>query len=374
MRRKVYIYEQEGWPEMSWDLSAVVTLLSSVRHHQGRLRGYMEALGFAVKTHTGLLNLTQDVLKSSEIEGEFLDAAQVRSSIARKLGLEVAGLVPSDRHVDGVVEMMLDATQKAHLPLSKKRLCAWHAALFPTGRSGMHKITVGDWRKAGQGPMQVVSGALGKERVHFEAPSSKRLPAEMKKFLAWFNGDRTMDPVLKSALAHFWFVTIHPFDDGNGRIARAIADLQLTRSDAEPQRFYSMSAQIRADRKGYYEVLEKTQKGTLDITAWIKWYLGCLQKALEVSERSVQNVLAKTKFWDRHSKTEVNERQRKMINMLFDGFEGHLHSSKWAKITKCSSDTALRDIQDLVNKKILKKASAGGRSTHYELAVTGLKA
>ncbi len=352
---------------MFWDNSLLLDTLSKVRHKQGRLKGYMEALGFGVKSETKLHTLTLDVLKSSEIEGEVLDRAQVRSSIARQLGLEVAGLVPSDRHVDGVVQMMLDATQKATKPLSKARLCGWHSALFPTGRSGMYPITVGNWRKSGQGPMQVVSGALGKEKVHFEAPASGRLNKEMKKFLDWFNADKKMDPVLKSALAHFWFVTVHPFDDGNGRIARAIADLQLTRSDAEPSRFYSMSAQIRLDRKGYYDILEKTQKGSTDISGWMLWYLNCLDRALDTSDKNLQKVLDKTRFWDKHLNTEVNERQRKMINKLFDGFEGKLSTSKWARINKCSADTALRDIQDLLNKKILKKEQAGGRSTSYIL-------
>lgn len=367
MRRKIYIHEQDGWPELYWDNALLLTALSEVRHKQGRLKGYMQALGFIIKTETKLQTLTQDVLKSSEIEGELLDRAQVRSSIARQLGLDVAGLVPSDRHVDGVVQMMLDATQNAAKTLSKARLCGWHSALFPTGMSGMHKITVGNWRQRGSGPMQVVSGAMGKEKVHFEAPDAARLNQEMKRFLSWFNTDKKMDPVLKSALAHFWFVTVHPFDDGNGRIARAIADLQLTRSDGEPGRFYSMSAQIRLDRKGYYEILEQTQKGTPDITGWMLWYINCLDRALDASDKVLQKVLNKTRFWDKHIKTEVNERQRRMINKLFEGFEGKLNTSKWAKINKCSSDTALRDIQDLLAKKILKKEKAGGRSTSYVL-------
>ena len=365
MLRRIYIHQQAGWPNFFWDTSELLTPLADVRHRQGRLRGYMEGLGFAMKSQSTLSTLTQDVLKTSEIEGEYLDAAQVRSSVARKLGLDIAGLVPSDRTVDGVVEMMLDATRRAGAPLGKKRLCLWHSLLFPQPPKS-RGILVGDWRRD-ESPMQVVSGALGKEKIHFEAPASSRVPAEMKKFLLWFNHDTSTDAVLKSALAHFWFVTIHPFDDGNGRIARAVADLQLTRADDEPQRFYSMSAQIRADRKGYYQALESSQKGTLDVTAWMLWYLDCLKKALEASEKSVQRMMAKTRFWDRQANTPVNERQRKIINLLFEGFEGKLNSSKWARINKCSADTALRDISDLIAKRILRKEEAGGRSTSYVL-------
>lgn len=362
-----YIHQHKDWPDFYWNNELVLAELVNLRHRQGRVQGYLEAMGFVVRNATTLDTLTSDVLKSSEIEGEFLNADQVRSSVARHLGLEVAGLALADRTVDGVVEMMVDATQNYTATLTATRLYNWHAALFPTGRTGMHKITVGAWRKDDAGPMQVVSGAMGKERVHFEAPHSKRVHAEMKAFLKWFNAPSALDPVLKSALAHLWFLTVHPFDDGNGRIARALADLQLARADADSRRFYSMSAQIRVERKTYYETLERTQKGTLDVTEWMLWYLQCMGRALSATEHKMKQVLRKNKFFEKHQNTVFNERQRKMINLLFDGFEGKLSSSKWAKINKCSADTALRDIQDLVDKKALLKEEAGGRSTSYVL-------
>lgn len=327
----------------------------------------MEILGFALRNETTLQTLTLDILKSSEIEGEVLNPDQVRSSIAKRLGMDVAGLVKADRDVEGVVEMMLDATQKHHKPLNKDRLFGWHSALFPTGRSGMHKITVGRWRDNEKGPMQVVSGAMGKERVHFEAPDAAHLEKEMRQFIKWFNAKDSTDVVLKSAIAHFWFVTIHPFDDGNGRIARAIGDMQLARADGDSQRFYSMSAQIRIERKAYYHILERMQKGSLDLTEWLLWYLKCLDNALNATEKILKSVLNKSRFWDLLSGTAINERQRLLINKLFDGFDGNLNSSKWAKIAKCSTDTALRDIHDLIDKEILEKQTAGGRSTHYVL-------
>jgi Fic family protein len=329
-----YIYHHTKWPHFTWDNEALLPLLASVRHKQGSLNGSMKLLGFAMKNETNLHTLTLDVLKSSEIEGEVLNSDQVRSSIARHLGMDIAGLVPADRHVDGVVELMLDATQNYKTTLTKNRLFGWHASLFPGGRSGMHKITVGNWRNNDKGSMQVVSGAMGKEKVHYQAPDADVLNNEMKVFLKWFNANDGMDAVLKSAIAHLWFVTIHPFDDGNGRIARAIADMQLTRADNTAQRFYSMSAQIRLERKAYYDILEKTQKGKLDITAWLTWYLNCLNKALNATENRLQNVLHKSKFWDKHTNTPINERQRLLINKLFDGFDGKLNSSKWAKIKK----------------------------------------
>jgi Fic family protein len=365
---KKYIHQLTNWPDFTWDNAAVLPLLSKIRHKQGLLRGYMELIGFITRNETTLQTLTLDVLKSTEIEGEILNTEQVRSSIARHLGIEIAGSVPSDRYIDGVVEMMLDATQSYHKPLTKKRLFDWHASLFPTGRSRMHKITVGKWRKNEKGPMQVVSGGLGRERVHYEAPASDLLEEDMKKFFRWFNGPDSLDPVLKAAVAHLWFITIHPFDDGNGRIARAITDMQLTRADEYHQRFYSMSAQIRLVRNKYYDILEKTQKGNLDITPWIIWFLTCLHDALDATEKTLKRIHTKSRFWDHHLKTPVNERQRSMINKLFDGFVGNLTSSKWAKMTKCSPDTALRDIQDLIDKKILKKNDSGGRSTNYALA------
>ena len=329
--------------------------------------GRMESLGFDLRNEATLETLTLDVLKSTEIEGEYLNPDQVRSSIARRLGMEIAGSVESDRNVDGVVEMMLDATQNCFNPLTSERLFDWHAAIFPTGRSGMYKITVANWRSDSTGPMQVVSGAMGKEKVHFQAPDSSLVESEMSRFLDWFNKSSELDLVLKASVAHLWFVTIHPFDDGNGRITRALTDMLLAQSDRSSQRFYSMSAQIRLERKQYYEILEKTQKGNLDITDWIKWFLSCLLNALKSTDTILNRVLFKADFWTRHAKTIMNERQKKLLNKILDGFEGKLTSSKWAKIAKCSKDTAIRDINDLINKNILKKDEAGGRSTNYEL-------
>lgn len=364
---KAFIHQQDNWPNFTWRSDEFVNLLSEARNLQGRLFGKMESLGFDLRNEALLDTLTLDVLKSSEIEGEFLNPDQVRSSIARRLGMEIAGSVESDRNVDGVVEMMLDATQNCFKPLTADRLFDWHAALFPTGRSGMYKITVADWRKDTTGPMQVVSGAMGKEKVHFQAPDSSLLENEMKLFLEWCNMDTGTDLVIKAAIAHLWIVTIHPFDDGNGRITRALTDMLLAQSDNSTQRFYSMSAQIRLERKQYYEILEKTQKGNLEITEWIKWFLNCLINALKSTDFVLTRVLFKADFWSRHSKTLINERQKKLLNKILDGFDGKLTSSKWAKIAKCSKDTAIRDINDLIKKDILQKESAGGRSTNYEL-------
>lgn len=362
-----FIYQQDNWPNVTWNNDDIVNLLSEARHLQGRLMGKMESLGFNLQNEALLETLTLDVLKSSEIEGEFLNANQVRSSIARRLGMEIAGSVESDRHIDGVVEMMLDATQNCFKPLTTDRLFDWHAALFPTGRSGMYKITVANWRKDTTGPMQVVSGTVGKEKVHFQAPNADLVEKEMTLFLDWYNNNETTDLVLKAAIAHLWFVTIHPFEDGNGRITRALTDQLLAQSDKSNQRFYSMSAQIRIERKGYYEILEKTQKGNLDITEWIKWFLKCLIDALKSTDSLLVSVLFKADFWTTNSHLQINERQNKLLNKLLDGFEGKLTSSKWAKIAKCSKDTAIRDINDLIDKDILHKESAGGRSTNYEL-------
>ncbi|MBK6931099.1 MAG: Fic family protein [Saprospirales bacterium] len=362
-----YIHQLYDWPKFKWNPEAVLAYLGTVRHLQGKLLGKMSALGFVLQQEAELETLTLDVLKSTEIEGEFLNPEQVRSSIARRLGMDISGLVPSDRHVDGVVEMMLDATQHNDQPLTAERLFGWHAALFPTGRSGMYKIVVGAWRDDSTGPMQVVSGGMGRERVHFQAPDAGALDKEMDAFIHWFNQEDKMDPVIKAAIAHLWFVTIHPFDDGNGRIARAIADMQLSRADGSSQRFYSMSAQIRLERNRYYEILEHTQKGDLDITDWLLWFLDCLTSALRATDQILARVLAKATFWEQHRATMLNERQRLLINKLFDGFDGKLNTSKWAKIAKCSADTALRDIQDLMDKEILRKEAAGGRSTSYEL-------
>jgi len=364
-----YIYQLSVWPEFVWQQDQIGGLLATLRYRQGRLIGRMEGLGFNLQAEANLQTLTLDVLKTSEIEGELLNADQVRSSIARRLGMDIAGLVPADRHVEGIVELMLDATQQHSQPLSEDRLFGWHAALFPTGRNGMHKIVVGGWRNnTSDDPMQVVSGPMGKERVHYEAPEAEHLPSEMKQFISWFNEDGAIDAVIKAAIAHLWFVTIHPFDDGNGRIARAIADMQLARADGTSQRFYSMSAQIRKERKEYYDILEATQKGSLDITKWLTWFLQCLDHAVAVTDETLASVLKKARFWEKHRGTSLNDRQRNMLNKLLDGFEVNLNTSKWAKIAKTSQDTALRDIQDLVNKEILEKQAGGGRSTSYILS------
>ena len=366
-RMSVYIHQKKDWPNFKWDSEDIVNLLSEARNLQGRLQGKMEALGFELRNEALLDTLTLDVLKTSEIEGELLNHDQVRSSIARKLGMEIVGSVESDRNVDGVVEMMLDATQNCFKPLTKTRLFDWHAALFPTGRNGICKIIVGDWRKDTTGPMQVISGPMGKENVHFEAPNSDLLEKEMSSLLNWFSQNNKIDLVLKASIAHLWFVTIHPFDDGNGRITRALTDMLLAQADKSNQRFYSMSAQIRIERKQYYDILEKTQKGDLNITNWIQWFLQCLINALNSTEEVLVKVLFKGNFWQIHSKTIINERQKKLINKLLDSFDGKLTSSKWAKIAKCSKDTAIRDINDLIEKEILRKEEAGGRSTNYEL-------
>jgi Fic family protein len=361
----MYIHEHAGWTDFSWDVKKVQVKLGEARNQQGRLLGKMESLGFDIQNEALLKTLTLDVMKSSEIEGAFLDSEQVRSSIARRLGLDISGAVASDRHVDGIVEMMLDATQNYSITLTKERLFGWHAALFPSGWSHLTRITVGDWRKDSAGPMQVVSGPMGKERVHFQAPDSDRIDLEMEKFLEWYDAKQEIDLVLKAAVAHIWFVTIHPFDDGNGRITRAITDMTLARSDKSVRRFYSMSAQIRLERKQYYDQLEKAQRGSSDITEWILWFLNCLMDAIGSSEEVFSKILLKARFWKLHSTTLLNDRQKKTINKLLDGFEGKLTTSKWAKINKCSQDTALRDIQDLVWKEIFQKEEGGGRSTSY---------
>lgn len=366
----MFIYQKRNWPEFYWKIEKISKILVSVRHKQGRLVGRMEGMGFHLQSEATLNTITLDVLKSSEIEGEMLDKEQIRSSIARKLGLDVGGLVPADRNVEGIVEMMLDATQNYSERLADERLFDWHAALFPTGRSGMNKIIVAAWRTHGKDdPMRVVSGPMGREKVHFQAPDTEKIEHEMKIFIKWFNEANELDPVLKAAITHLWFVTIHPFDDGNGRIARALTDMQLARADRSIQRFYSMSTQIRKERKEYYTILEKTQKGDLDITKWLIWFLECLEQAIDNSEENLSTVLSKWRFWEKHSSTTLNERQRKMINRLFSGFEGKLTSSKWAKMNKCSQDTAGRDINDLIDKRILQKEPGGGRSTSYALNV-----
>jgi Fic family protein len=363
-----YIHELEDWPKFHWSHEKLAAPLAAVRHHQGLLIGRMQALGFQLRAEANLESLTEEVLKSSEIEGEALDREQVRSSIARRLGMDIGALAPVDRDVEGVVEMMLDATQNYEAPLTEERLFDWHAALFPTGRSGMSRITVGAWRNDRSGPMQVVSGPVGRERVHYQAPEAAKLDREMGGFLTWFNGKGETDPVIGAAVAHLWFVTIHPFEDGNGRIARAIADMALARSEQSPQRFYSMSAQIRAERKAYYDILEKSQKGDLDITPWIEWFLGCLDRAFAGAEIILASVLHKARFWDAHVEARLNDRQRIVLNRLLNGFEGKLTSSKYAVLAKCSQDTASRDIDDLIKRGLLVKDAGGGRSTSYSLA------
>ncbi|MBC7774982.1 MAG: Fic family protein [Phycisphaerae bacterium] len=363
----MYIYQHPKWPAFTWSQASLELLLGTVRHRQGRLIGRMEALGFDLRAEAVLHNLTLDILKSNEIEGEMLDPEQVHSSVARRLGMDIAGLIPADRHVERAVEMMVDAAQNFNQPLTKDRLFGWHSALFPAGRSGMRRIGAGAWRDHQTGPMQVVSGPVGRERVHFVAPESEVLEKEMQQLMEWFNTEMATDPVLKAAIAHLWLLTIHPFDDGNGRIARTIADMQLARADGTTQRFYSMSAQIRQERSAYYQMLEKTQQGTLDITAWLEWFLLCLNRALEATEHTLADVLKKARFWQENTVKPFNDRQRLMLNKLLDGFEGKLTSSKWAKIAKCSQDTATRDIQSLIDQGILLKESAGGRSTSYVL-------
>lgn len=359
-----YIYQYDQWPHFTWDDNEIQVILGKVRHLQGKVFGQMGALGFSLKEETMLSTLTLDVLKSSEIEGEMLNYEQVRSSIARRLGMEYAGMVHADRSVEGVVEMMLDATQRYNETLDHERIFGWQAALFPTGWSGMHRIDTGCYRS---GEMQIVSGPMGKEKVHYKAPSPERVKREMDIFLDWFNSEPRVDEVLKAAIAHFWFIIIHPFDDGNGRIARAISDMLLARSEDSSQRFYSLSNQILTEKKVYYGVLQKVQHSEGDITEWLTWFLNCLYRALISTEETLKRVLYKAEFWDKHKETILNSRQRLMLNKLLDGFDGKLKTSKWAKIAKCSADTALRDIKDLIEKGILKQEDSGGRSTNYEL-------
>jgi len=363
----VFVWQRPDWPTWRWDEGRLASSLAAARHEQGRLLGRMEALGLRPRAEAELATLTQDVLKTSEIEGVRLDPARVRSSLARRLGIEIGALAPPDRDVEGVVEMTLDATQNFAAPLTEERLFGWHAALFPTGRSGMSRIRVGRWRDDAGGPMQVVSGPVGRPRVHYVAPPAGRLPEEMARFLAWFNAPPDTEPVLKAALAHLWFVTLHPFDDGNGRMARAIADMALARSEKSSRRFYSMSARIRTERKAYYDILERTQKGNGDIGGWMTWFLTSLRRAIEGAQKTLSAVLFKATFWEKHAARPLNERQIKVLNRLLDGFEGKLTSSRWAKLAKCSQDTAGRDIAALLALRVLKKSKAGGRSTSYSL-------
>ena len=359
----MYIYEQKNWPKFAWDTELITKILGSVRHRQGKILGQMQALGFQIQEETMLKALTMDVMKSSEIEGELLNPEQVRSSIARRLGIEIAGAIPSERNVEGIVEMMLDATQQYTIPLTEERLFDWHAALFPTGRSGMHKIKTAAWR---DDVMQVTSGPMGKERVHFVAPAASKVPREMSLFLEWIEKEQNLDLVLKAGLAHLWFVTIHPFDDGNGRIARALTDMLLAQADKSPQRFYSMSAQIQAERNEYYDILENTQKGDLDITPWLIWFLDCLIRSMDQTDETIAKSMVRAQFWETHKETLLNARQQKILQLLLDNFYGNLNVSKYAKIVKTSTDTALRDLQDLVKKDIIEQLGSG-RSTSYRL-------
>ncbi len=366
-----YIHNLPDWPHFHWNRERLTEKLALVRHAQGRLLGRMESLGFPQRQQAVLDTLTADVLKSSEIEGEKLDLEMVRSSIARRMGMEIGGLQAADRDVEGVVEMMLDATGNYGQPLTAERLFAWHSSLFPSGHSGMKRIETGAWRTDSDGPMQVVSGPIGRERVHFEAPAASRVNGEMQVFLDWFNARGNEDWVVKAALAHLWFVTIHPFEDGNGRIARAIADMALARSENSSQRFYSMSAQIRRERPAYYSGLEHTQKGTMDVTERLDWFLDCLGKAIEGAQTTLSGVLARSRSWDSIATVNLNERQKLVLHRLLDNFEGKLTTSKWAKLAKCSQDTAARDILALVEQGILQRNLEGGRSTNYSLVQSG---
>jgi len=363
-----YIYELKAWPNFVWDRARLAQSLAALRYEQGRLLGRMKSLGFQLQQEAQLMILTEDVHKSSAIEGERLDIEQVRFSVARRLGMDIGGLERVDRNVEGVVEMMLDATRQYDEPLTTERLFGWHASLFPTGRSGMKRVKVGVWRDDVAGPMQVVSGAIGRQRIHFEAPSAKCLPQEMQVFLDWFNATNETDWVIKASLAHLWFVTIHPFDDGNGRIARAIADLGLARSEQSSARFYSMSAQIQQQRRAYYDHLEQAQRGSMNVTAWVAWFLDSFGQAIAGAQTTLATVLAKANFWQSIAAVQLNERQKQVLNRLLDGFEGKLTTSKWAKLAKCSQDTATRDMLALVSQGVLIRNAEGGRSTSYSIA------
>lgn len=364
----MWIHKQKNWTNFSWSSDILASKLANVRYLQGRLLGKMENLGFELKSEATLITLTNDVVNSSAIEGEILDPEEVRSSIARRLGIDIAGLAVTSRSVDGVVEMMLDATQQYSKPLTKERLFDWHAALFPTGRSGMHSINVGEWRTMDSGPMQVVSGPIGKEKIHFEAPNADRLEHEMEAFLRWFEKKDVFDPILKAGIAHLWFVTIHPFEDGNGRIARAIGDMALARADGVADRFYSISKQIASERKDYYVQLERQQRSGSDITTWLEWFLACLEHAIINADSMLDRVLFNAKLWQKINQQSVNTRQSLIINLMLDkDFKGYMNTSKYASLAKCSNDTALRDIQDLKNRGIFIQNPGAGRSTSYSL-------
>ena len=363
-----YIWQAKDWPNWRYDLATLAGSMAEVSRAQGLLMGRLADVGMALRDQASLVTLTEDVIKTSEIEGETLNVESVRSSIARRLGVDIGALAPVDRHVEGVVEMVLDATANCQAPVTRERLFGWHAALFPTGYSGLSRINVGAWRDDAGGPMQVVSGPIGRQRVHFEAPPADRLQTETSRFLDWVNGTSNEPPLIKAGLGHLWLITLHPFDDGNGRIARAIGDLLLARADGNTQRFYSLSAQLQREREAYYDILERTQKQSMDVTEWLAWFLDALHRAVGQAQHTLDAVLMKARFWQRWATTPLNERQVKLLNRLLDGFEGKLTSSKWAAIAKCSPDTALRDITDLLARDVLRKSDAGGRSTSYELS------
>ena len=363
-----YIWEHKDWPKLTWDENSLYKLIANVAHEQGRMQGKLESLGFDLRNEAQLVTRTEDVVKSSEIEGERLDYNEVRSSIARRLGLDAGGIVHASERVEGVVEMMHDTTQKYDEILSAERLFAWHAALFPTDIAGTAGIQIGCWRDDRNGPMQVVSGQIGQETVHFQAIPANRVDEEVSLFLNWFENFGEMHPLLIAGLAHLWFLTIHPFEDGNGRIARAITDMALSRSEKFTQRYYSMSSQICADRKAYYRILEVTQRGSVDVTNWMSWFLDCLLRSIKRSDTTLNTVLKKAQFWARFAQESLNSRQIKVMNRVLDGFSGKLTSTKWAKMAKCSQDTATRDINDLIERGGLKRDRAGGRSTSYSLA------
>jgi Fic family protein len=362
-----YIHEHPNWPEMTWDTKLLSKLCSDVRYKQGKHFGKMCSLGFDLKNQAFLTSLTEEVVKTSSIEGENLNTEEVRSSIAKKLGIKVGGLVDSSREIDGIVELMMDATKNYNQPLNADRLCSWHRCLFQKGKLIPYGVSVGKWRNDEDGPMQVVSGSIGKEVVHYQAPKASQIAKEMKQFFLWYNDQKNEESLIRAAVSHFWFVTIHPFDDGNGRIGRAITEMELSRSDQSEDRFYSMSSQIFKERKSYYDQLKLAQKYRMDITSWIEWFLGCLSRSIDSSENNLMVILEKTKIWEKINDFLINERQKKVINKLLNDFEGNLTSIKYARMTKCSKETAIRDIQDLINKGILIKNSSGGRSTSYRI-------
>ena len=366
-----YIWQSGDWPDWRFDLAALAGMLAEVSRAQGLLLGRLADVGMMLRDQASLVVLTEEVVKTSEIEGEALNVESVRSSIARRLGVDIGALAPVDRHVDGVVEMVIDATTNCHAPVTRERLFGWHASLFPTGYSGLSKLNVAAWRDDANGPMQVVSGPVGRQRVHFESPPADCLETETGRFFGWVNSASDEPLLLKAGLAHLWFVTLHPFDDGNGRIARAIGDLLLARADGSAQRFYSLSAQIQRERRAYYDILERTQKQSMDVTEWLFWFLDTLHRAVDQAQNTLNGVLSKAWFWQRHASIPLNERQAKLLNRMLDGFEGRLTSSKWAAIAKCSPDTALRDINDLLARGVLQKSQAGGRSTGYVLNDVG---